>query len=107
VDVDFFVKQGLLDRGAHAGAGREVDNGIRSRGHRGLNVSGAADIASDKPKTWVPAGGCQVADLDLHIVEVVEVVEGHDLVPLAQQRFAQMRPDEPGAAGDQNTSHTL
>jgi len=41
--------------------------------------------------------------LDLRIVKIVEIVEDDDFIPDAEQLLDKMRPDEAGAARDQNS----
>jgi hypothetical protein len=45
--------------------------------------------------------GLEVAPLDGRVVEVVQVIQSPDGVTEVQQSFTHVRPDESGAAGDQ------
>jgi hypothetical protein len=47
--------------------------------------------------------GEDVRPLDLRIVKVVEIVDDRHIVAIRDQFFNQMRADEPGPTGDQNS----
>jgi hypothetical protein len=52
-----------------------------------------------------PAGLGQVALLHLPGIEGIEVVDPDHLVSLADKRLHQVRPDEAGRTGDEDTGH--
>jgi hypothetical protein len=51
------------------------------------------------------AGLGQIALLHLSGVKGIEVVDPDHLVPLPHQRLGQVRPDEAGRTGDEDSGH--
>jgi hypothetical protein len=76
----------------------------RRQVHDGVDVAGDVDVVRH-----VVVLECEgrVADQVLDVAHRTgdEVVDGDDLVPARQQRAAQVRAEEAGAAGDDDAGH--
>jgi hypothetical protein len=106
------VEERLLDGGAHPGHGGKMDHRrVRriAKGREGaLQVTGATDI----PFEYGQAAGATFGDrahggniggLDRRGVKGIEVVDDDDSKSLQQQSFSQVRADETGASGDEDS----
>ena len=96
--VDRGVALDRIHRLADADSGREVDDRIDTVHGAGDGVA-VADIADLQLDLGVEIGRALAAGMHLR----VEVVQRADGVALGQQRIAEMRPDEAGAAGDEDS----
>lgn len=91
--VDLNVEARVLDGGAHAGLGGDVDDGVGpALGENALDKGLVADVALEEAGAGGEGG--DVAALDLGAVEVVEVVEGDHVVALGQDALAEVGADE-------------
>ncbi len=101
-DVDFDVEARVFDRGAHAGFGSDVDDGVGPVFSEDAgDESFIADVAFVKARVLDECG--DVAAFDLGAVKVVEVVQGDHFVALGQNAFAKVGADEACCASDKNT----
>ena len=87
-DVHFGVVDGMLDRHAHVGLGREVEDGLGSHGVEQV-VERLADVAD----VQLRAGG------DVRFGAVDERVNDRDLVTTRDERIDDVRTDEAGSPG--------
>ena len=95
-----------VDGAMHAGLGRlnRVVLVMHGRGRTGeivdfvdLDIERKGHVVAHELEPWVAV---QVVDVALRAGE--QVVEADHLVPLIQQAVDQVRPDEPGTAGDED-----
>ena len=106
VDVDRRVQLWVLDRRPDPGPRSEMDDGIDPLGGKQV-VYGLARsyVTFDQPESLVSDKAFHVAALDRRVVERIEVVQRQDIESVTQKSLGEMRSDESGAAGDQDTVH--
>ena len=110
-DVRLVVDAGDLDRGAYAGTGGEVDDGVEPAG-RLLRLEDAGDSldVGDVGLLEAEARAAQEAReaplLEADVVGVVEVVDADDGIAPAEEPLADGGADEPGPAGDQDAHYS-
>ena len=71
-----------------------------------LDQGTVADVSFDEREARTTLEQGRVGAFEARVVEVVEVVQDHDLATLVEQPDREMRADESGAAGDENLVHT-
>jgi len=100
IDVGGEVELGRLDGWPNSGAGSKVNDGVKvALGKAALDEDGIANVSFDKGHLVFKAG--DIEPLNLGIIVVIEVIDDGDIVSLCEERFHEMRADEPCASGDQ------
>ena len=101
VHIHIVVEDGLCDGGPDPSTGSDVGDGIDAV-REGSQTPGVPDVASNQGEGGVVPHRRQIPLLDGRIVEVVEVVQADDLVPLSQESFGEMGRDKAGHAGEKD-----
>ena len=103
LDVDPLVKGRFSEAGAHARAGRKVDDLIElDAAEQFVKRRAVAQIAMDEFERFGQRlDVAEVPAFELRVVIRIEIIKGPDRVTVVQQAFANVRPDEAGPAGDQ------
>ena len=106
-DVRLVVDARDLDRGADAGAGREVDDGVEAAaGPLGLEDAGdgrgVGNVGPLEPEPLSREEAREAPLLEADVVGVVEVVDADDGIAPAEEPFADGRADEARAARDED-----
>ena len=110
LDVDAGIVCRLLDRRPHPRHGGQMQD--RSRlGAGDQHVDGVAigDVDHLHVDRFPATDGLQVHFLPRAVVEVAEVIDGHDVEAEVNEGLGGVRADEPGPAGNENgfTLHVL
>jgi hypothetical protein len=93
----------ILQRVAHTGLGRQIDDPLRPLGgEQGGDAVAVGDVEPGKPEARIGRQARQARFLQRHVVVVVEVVDPDHFVAARQQTLADMHADKSGGAGNQN-----
>jgi len=107
-DVDALIERGMVEAGADAGAGGEMDDLVEFYGSEEFaDGAGGADVALDEFEGFGERlEAADIGALELRIVKVIELVECPDGMAVVQEAFANVRADEARAAGDEKVHGT-
>ena len=95
------VKLRLLDRWSNTRTRGQMENRVEFLVSKNItNFVGVPKIDIVQSNVFRERGN--VLSLDLWIVEIVEVVDDGDVMPIAEKPFDQMRADESCTAGHEN-----
>ena len=104
VDVGGEVEGGVLDGGANAGAGGEVDDGVEgSFGEEAVDGGAVAEVAFDDAGVVLEGG--DVGALDGGVVVVVEFIEHGDVGTLGEEALDGVRANKSGPTGNEDIDH--
>ena len=102
-DVEVGAADRVVDGGAHAGLGREVNDGVdRLAVEDAAQKGGVVDVLLVEVEVRAAAEVGDALFFDGAVVVGVEVVDGGDDVALVQKAAAEVAADEAGAAGDED-----
>ncbi len=100
-DVHVVRPPRVLDRGADAGPGSEVDDHVDSLEDAAADLA-QAEVALLELEALAVEERVEVRALAAHVVVVVEAVEPADARAAREERLGGVRPYEPGGSGDED-----